>query len=76
MHIRSIFRTSGRSLFWGLLFSISILGVVSFGAAFQNEKSNTILSTPTLWIFGLIILPIVLYFLFVFCLDKVDRFTR
>ncbi|MGB7287210.1 MAG: hypothetical protein WBC71_09795 [Salaquimonas sp.] len=76
MQLPFTFKNRARSRFWLALALIIFLGFISFGSAFQNEKSDTFISIPTLWIFGLIALPFALYFIVKLFFAKLDRLIR
>ena len=62
-----------RVRFWGALGCILVLGVIALGSVFQNRRSETWLSMPSLWFFGLIVLPILLYVLVHFYWTRNDK---
>ena len=62
-----------RALFWSILAAMLFVGVVALGAVFQSRQSETWLSMPSLWFFGLIMLPVLLYGLVHFHWAKHDK---
>ena len=62
-----------RALFWAVLAAILFLGVVALGSVFQSRQSETWLAMPSLWFFGLIVLPVLLYGLVHFYWAKHDK---
>ncbi len=76
MQLPNIFKNRRRTLLWSALIAILFFGIIGFGAAFQDEKSNTVLSVPSIWMFGLIILPIVLYYIVKYYWIRNDRYSR
>lgn len=62
-----------RVMFWFVLISILFLGVFALGSVFQSKLSETWLSMPSLWFFGLIVLPVLLYGLVHFYWARIDK---
>lgn len=76
MQIPVLFRNRKRLLFWVALGLIGVLALAALGAAFQDENSQTILSVPSLWLFGLIVMPILVYVVIIVHWSKSSRFRK
>ena len=56
--------------------AVLLICLAVFGAAFQGSNSETILSYPSLWFIGIIVLPFVLYLLTKLIWRRIDRIIR
>ncbi len=76
MRFPTIFSNPGKILFWSCMAVLVFFGVLSLGAAYQEQNSETWFSIPSLWFFGLVVMPVLLYGLNRYYWAKRDRLRK